>query len=152
MPQYSFYCTPCNLQFKRRLPPSSSPAYKCPSCSKEAAHQLEGFGFGFAPTSGTAKANSGVSKDDYPTADNIVGRSAEARWSVLHARNRTKSQIRDQGLALSRRDFVDNGQAVSEYQVLGKPQFEARKALEGAFKDKAQKDGIVTSILPEKKV
>ncbi len=152
MPQYSFYCSSCNLQFKRRMAVSADPAHKCPSCAKQATHQLEGFGFGFSASPGTAKANSGVSKDDYPTADNIVGRSAEARWNILHERNRAKGQIRDQGLALSRRDFVDNGQAVSEYHVLGKSQFAARKALEGTFKDKAQKDGIVTSILPEKKV
>lgn len=120
------------------------PTCLCPSCKKAAPRQWEGqgFGFGFEETAGTTVGNSGVTKHDYPTADNIVGRSAEAQWGLIHARNEAKDKIRSQGVALSRRDQVENGQVVSEYMTLSQGTFDARKRLEGAFKVKAERDGI----------
>lgn len=154
MPQYTFYCKPCNLQFTKRLRMDSNQEYKCPSCKKMAPRKVQGFGFDFAPTEGTARANSGVSKHDYPTADNIVGRSAEERWQALDARNRAKKQLRDQtgAVALSRRDFTENGTPVTEYTSLGTPQFEARKKLEGRFRQTAEKVGLEqpSSNMPKK--
>lgn len=144
MPQYTFFCTVCSLQFKRRLPMGVNQTCTCPRCKKGAPRQWEGqgFGFGFKETPATAHANSGVAKHDYPTADNAVGRSAEAHWQVIHARNEAKAKIRDRGVALSRRDQVEQGRVVSEYTTLTQENFEARKHLEGAFKAKAERDGI----------
>lgn len=144
MPQYSFFCAGCNLQFKRGLKIGTHPTHTCPSCNRGAQRQWEGqgFGFDFAATAGTALANSGVTKHDYPTADQIVGRSADAQWQVLHARNAAKEKIRGGGVALARRDAVTNGQAVTEYTTLGQGAFDARKRLEGRFRSKAEADGI----------
>jgi putative FmdB family regulatory protein len=144
MPQYVFFCTRCTLQFKRRLAMGVHPTHLCPECRGVAPRQWEGqgFGFEFEATPGTAQANSGVSKHDYPTADQAVGRSAEAQWGIIHARNAAKSKIRDNGVGLSRRDQVENGQVVSEYAALPKGTYDARKKLEGVFKTKAERDGI----------
>jgi len=57
----------------------------------------QGFGFDFAASVSSAPANTGVSKDDYPTADQIVGTHAEARWAVYNAREKVKQQVREVG-------------------------------------------------------
>lgn len=144
MPQYTFFCSRCSLQFKRRLTMGVHPTHLCPECRGAAQRQWEGqgFGFDFQAGSGTAQANSGVSKHDYPSADNVVGRSADAQWEVIHARNAAKERIRGHGVGLSRRDQVENGRAVSEYTALPQQTFDARKKLEGVFKAKAERDGI----------
>lgn len=156
MPQYSFFCKGCSLQFKRRLSVGSHPTHTCPSCDKGAPRQWEGqgFGFEFAQTAATAQANSGVTKHDYPTADQVVGRSADAQWQLIHSRNAAKDKIRDRGVALARRDAVTNGQAVTEYTTLNQGSFDARKRLEGRFKTKAAADGIEapSKSMPAKKV
>lgn len=155
MPQYTFYCETCNLQFKKKLPMGEHSQYKCPTCKAPADRSLQGFGFDFSPTSGTAQANSGVSKHDYPTADNIVGRSADDRWKVVFERNKAKKKLRETtgAVALSRRDISEGGKQVSEYTSLGQTQFEARKQLEGDFKKTAQKIGIEqpSQAMPKKK-
>lgn len=119
-------------------------SHKCPSCKGESPRKWDGqaLSHSFAASAGTAKANSGVSQHDYPTADNIVGRSAEMRWSEQHRRNDAKSQIRDKGVALARKDSVEAGQRVSEYHALDQPKFEARKKLEGKFRTEAKKRGL----------
>lgn len=144
MPQYTFFCPGCRLEFKRRLAMGVHPTHLCPECKKAVPRQWEGqgFGFEFEQTAATARANSGVTKHDYPTADNVVGRSAEAQWEIIHARNVAKEKIRGQGAALSRRDQVDNGKVVTEYTTLSQGGLDARKKLEGVFKAKAQRDGI----------
>lgn len=144
MPQYTFFCGACRLEFKRRLPMGIHPTCVCPICNKGAPRQWEGqgFGFGFQETAATAKGNSGVSKHDYPTADNIVGRSAEAQWQVIHERNTAKGRIRERGVGLARRDHVENGRVVTDYTALSKGGYDARKRLEGTFKEKAARDGI----------
>lgn len=149
MPQYSFFCTTCSLQFKRRLKIGPHPTHTCPSCNRGAQRQWEGqgFGFGFAETAATDRGNSGVTKHDYPTADQIVGRSADAQWQIIHARNAAKEKIRNHGVALARRDAVANGQAVTEYTTMNQGAFDARKRLEGRFKSKAVVDGIEPSSL-----
>jgi len=120
------------------------PTCLCPGCKNAAHRQWEGqgFGFGFEQTAGTAVGNSGVTKHDYPTADNLIGRSAEAQWGVIHARNAAKDKIRSHGVGLSRRDQMEDGRVVSEYVSLSQGTFDARKRLEGAFKAKAERDGI----------
>lgn len=144
MPQYTFLCGRCSLQFKRRLSMGVHATHLCPECKGVAPRQWEGqgFGFEFQDGAGTAVGNSGVTKHDYPTADGIVGRSAEAQWGLIHARNAAKDRIRGQGVGLSRRDQIENGQVVSEYTALPQGTFDARKKLEGVFRTKAQRDGI----------
>jgi hypothetical protein len=117
---------------------------QCPSCKKGAPREWEGqgFGFGFCETAATARANSGVAKHDYPTADNVVGRSAEAQWHIIHERNAAKDKIRGLGVGLARRDQVEQGQVVTEYTTLSQGSFAARKKLEVTFKEKAVRDGI----------
>lgn len=148
MPQYTFYCDNCNLQFKRRLKMDDHQTSKCASCKGEARRILEGFGFDFAATEATAQANSGVSKHDYPTADNIVGRSAEAKWAQIHARNAAKNKFRSEtgAVALARKDIQEEGGRVTEYTALNQSKFDARKSQETRFKEKAAKDGIVTQV------
>lgn len=144
MPQYTFLCGPCSFQFKRKLAMGIHPTFQCPLCKKGALRKWEGqgFGFGFQETTATAKGNSGVSKHDYPTADNIVGRSADAQWSIIHERNAAKDKIRGQGMGLARRDHVEDSRVVTEYTTLSEGGFAARKRLEGTFKAKAARDGI----------
>ena len=152
MPQYTFYCQSCNLQFKCRLKMGDHKIHKCASCKGEAKRVLQGFGFDFAQTAATKQANSGVTKHDYPTADNIVGRSAEEKWDQIYARNVAKDKFRQEtgAVALSRKDTVESGQIVTEYKPLHQTQFDARKKQEVQFKEKARKDGIQTQSIPEK--
>lgn len=149
MPQYTFFCTGCSLQFKRRLAMGAHPTHLCPECRSAAQRQWEGqgFGFEFQAGAGTAQANSGVAKHDYPTADNAVGRSAEAQWAIIHARNEAKDKIRDRGIGLSRRDQIVKGEVVSEYTALPQQTYDARKKLEGVFKAKAERDGIESPLV-----
>jgi putative FmdB family regulatory protein len=144
MPQYTFRCGSCNLQFKRKLAMGVHPTCQCPICKKGAPREWEGqgFGFGFQENAATAKGNSGVAKHDYPTADNIVGRSAEAQWNIIHERNAAKDKIRGQGVGLARRDHAEKNRVVTEYTTLSQGGFAARKRLEGTFKAKAARDGI----------
>jgi hypothetical protein len=53
--------------------------------------------FGFADSPNNAPANSGVHKEDYPTADHLIGKDAEKRWGTLHERERVKAAARQQG-------------------------------------------------------
>lgn len=84
------------------------------------------FGFGFA-TGGTAPANSGVHDQDYPSADKIVGRSADTRWATYRERDNIKRQVREIGgsPALERVD----GEGYTEYTAMGQPKREARAKL-----------------------
>lgn len=144
MPQYTFFCKLCALQFKRRLSMGDHEAHACPECSNDAERKWDGqpLSHNFAPGAGTARANSGVSQHDYPTADNIVGRSAEMRWAEQHHRNSAKAKVRGQGVALARKDISEGGQMVSEYTAMDKSRFDARKKLEGKFKTEAKKRGL----------
>lgn len=144
MPQYMFFCTPCNLVFKRRLSMGEHSEHACPACKKSAPRKWDGqpLSHSFSATPGTAVSNSGVSQHDYPTADNIVGRSAEARWAKQWERNSIKNKVRDKGVALARRDLVEDGKVVSEYTALGQPQFDARKKLESRFRAEGKKRGF----------
>lgn len=155
MPQYTFYCESCNLEFKKKLQMGAHPNHKCPSCRGDSERVLENFGFDFSPSAGTPNANTGVAKNDYPTADHIVGQSAEARWEIMDARNKAKKKLREQSgaVALSRKDLVEGGKKVSEYTALGQTQFEARKHLESDFKRTATKIGIEqpSAGMPKKK-
>lgn len=99
MPKYLFECQECKVQFERRLKIGPHPQYKCPSCKEPAPRVFDGEGlsFAFRTESGTAAANSGVHKDDYPTADQAVGRSASDRWEMISKRDQVKNEARKLG-------------------------------------------------------
>lgn len=150
MPSYTFKCTPCSLVFQRRLASGSNLEHKCPSCSEAAPRHWEGQNIthSFGYSAGTAKANSGVAEHDYPTAENIAGRSSEMRWARIHARNKVKEGLGTK--AVARIDSVENGNAVSEYRPLTSEGFKARKALENATRERINQHGLITPRLPDK--
>ena len=96
MPKYTFECQRCTLRFSRMLKMDEHPTFECPTCKDEAPRLFEGFGFGFAPGGG-ADANSGVHDHDYPSADKVVGRSAEQRWGEYRERDKVKKKAREMG-------------------------------------------------------
>lgn len=96
MPKYAFHCQLCETRFERTLKMGEHPTHECPGCKEEAPRLFTGFGFGFAAGNG-ATANSGVHDHDYPSADKVVGRSAEERWSMYREREKVKKKVRDQG-------------------------------------------------------
>ncbi len=96
MPKYVFECPQCDVRFERNLKVDEHPTYECPSCHDQAPLVIEGFDFAFASGSGSP-ANSGVHNQDYPTADQAVGRSAADRWAMLRARDKVKQQARQMG-------------------------------------------------------
>jgi putative FmdB family regulatory protein len=111
MPRYEFECPQCALKFDRNLKLGEHPQHECPSCHDPAPLVIAGFGFSFAEGTGAA-ANSGVHGQDYPTADQAVGRSASKRWDHIQAREKVKKEARAQGgtPALIRhtgKDFID---------------------------------------------
>lgn len=129
MPKYAFECAACGTQFDRTLKMGDHPTHPCPSCSDEATRVWmgQGFGFGFAASPTAAPANTGVSKNDYPTSDQIVGSHSEARWERYNEREKVKSKVREVSGArpLVRRmgsDFI-------EYQAGGQGVVSGRKKL-----------------------
>jgi putative FmdB family regulatory protein len=126
MPKYTFECVNCSTRFTKTLKTGVHPTHGCPECGEEAPRLFDGqsFGFDFAAGNG-APGNSGVSKQDYPTADQAVGRDAEGRWAEIDARNRVKDQVREHGghRALIRR----NGTGFVEYEAGGEPVLERRR-------------------------
>jgi putative FmdB family regulatory protein len=96
VPKYTFECQECSVRFERNLKIAVHSEHECPSCHDPAPLVVEGFGFSFAEGSGAA-ANSGVHSQDYPTADQAVGRSAEKRWAHIRERDLVKQEARKQG-------------------------------------------------------
>ena len=116
------------------------PQHKCPSCKEPAPRVFDGEGvnFAFRTESGTAAANSGVHKDDYPTADQAVGRSASDRWDQINKRDQVKNEARRQGgtHALIRSgtdDYID-------YEPMTQIGRDARRALTRAAMAAARKE------------
>lgn len=128
MPRYTFECQLCSTRFDRTLKMGDHPTHPCPACKDEAPRLFDksAFGFGFS-TGGGAPANSGVHDQDYPSADKIVGRSADARWATYRERDKVKKQVREVGAspALERID----GDGYTEYTAMGQPQRDARAKL-----------------------
>lgn len=140
MPKYSFECPVCQLRFERSLRMGEHSTHKCPSCEDPAPRVFagEGLSFAFRTESGTAAANSGVHKDDYPTADQAVGRSATERWETLNKRDHVKNEARKQGgtHALIRSgtdDYID-------YEPMSDPGRKARRELAHAALKAARED------------
>jgi len=129
MPQYVFECQneDCNCRFDRVLKMGDHPTHICPSCGEPAPRCLigEGFNFGFK-VQDEQQGNSGVHKEDYPTADHAVGRSAESRWANYSERKKVKDTVRKHGEnhALIRQDT----DTYSEYQTMSNAGLDDRKA------------------------
>jgi hypothetical protein len=123
MPKFTFECK-CGLSFTRVLPLGNHKTYLCPSCKEEAPRVLESFGFNFAE-GGKAPGNSGVSKHDYPSADQVVGSDADKRWGIYNEREKVKKQVRQVGghRALVRK----NGSEYIEYSAGNQGLVEDRK-------------------------
>lgn len=96
MPKYAFECQVCSTRFERTLKMGEHPTYECPSCKEEAPRLFTDFGFAFGAGKGPP-ANSGVHDHDYPSADKIVGRSAEERWAEYREREKVKKKVREAG-------------------------------------------------------
>jgi putative FmdB family regulatory protein len=129
MPKYNFECQECdNLSFERTLKMGEHPTHPCPSCGGDAPRSFSGGSFGFAfQGGGTALANSGVHDHDYPSADKLVGRSAQDRWQTYVNRNEVKKKVRKTGGAepLMRAD----GDGYTDYMVMPNSQVKARGKL-----------------------
>ena len=96
MPRYSFECDACALRFERVLKMGDNPTHDCPQCKQEVPRLWEGFGFGFEASPGAPTGNTGVHGQDYPTADQAVGRSAADRWTQYESRKKVKDEVRKQ--------------------------------------------------------
>lgn len=130
MPKYSFSCQnpECGLSFDRMLKMAEHLTHVCPSCQETAPRVFDGQGFAFAFQTPPAKeGNSGVHKDDHPTADHAVGRSATRRWALYRERAKVKDAAREGG-GTHKLARVD-GPGYTEYETLTAPRAEARKAL-----------------------
>lgn len=97
-----------------------------------APRQYEGFGFSFAP-GGSAPANSGVSKHDYPTADQAVGTSADKRWEEYRAREIVKDKVRKVGG--NRALIRENGQDYIQYEAGNQQTIETRKKVSSELRE-----------------
>jgi len=128
MPKFTFSCIECQVRFERNLKMGEHSTHTCPSCKGQAPRLWDGqgFGFDFATTPGTAQANSGVTKHDYPTADVAVGMSAEARWQEIQDREQVKRKVRQGGKTngLIRKHAPDN--TYVEYEAMTPERKEAR--------------------------
>ena len=120
MPQYVFECQHegCNLRFEKSLKMGDYTTYECPNCRDQAPRIVEGFAFGFKDTPGAPPGNTGVHKEDYPTADHIVGKDADKRWAQHKERDAVKNQVRQVSTthALTRRTAKDGSYV--EYEGL----------------------------------
>lgn len=130
MPKYTFECAGCQTEFTRMLKMGEHPTHPCGICGLAAPRQWMGQGFGhsFAVPSSAAPANTGVTKNDYPTADHIVGTQAEARWNTYHERARVKEKVREVSgtQTLMRR----HGEGFVEYEAGTKDLIDRRKQLQ----------------------
>ena len=101
MPKYVFACQNegCHLRFERTLKMGEHPDHPCPSCQDTAPRVLdqEGFAFAFKQAEKPVIGNTGVHKDDFPTADRVVGKDAEKRWESYEGQRKVKEQARAQG-------------------------------------------------------
>lgn len=131
MPKYVFECQTegCSLRFERNLKIGNPVDHPCPECAAAAPRVLEGEGFAFAFAAKAAApiGNTGVHKDDYPTADHLVGKDSETRWESYERQKKVKDEARQMGgtHALHRhqgKDYID-------YTPMSEPHRNARRNL-----------------------
>lgn len=94
MPKYQFACQVCSTEFERTLRMETHPTHECPTCKEQAPRLFTGFAHAFAEGNGSP-GNSGVHDFDNPSADKIVGRSAEERWDIFREREKIKKKVRE---------------------------------------------------------
>lgn len=142
MPKYVFDCQTegCNLRFERILKMGEHPHHTCPNCSESAPRVLEaeGFAFAFAQPANASPGNTGVHKDDFPTADRLVGKDAEQRWAAYNEQAKVKNQARAAGNthALIRHQ----GKNYIDYEPMTDKGLDARKKLAKRAMDLVRKD------------
>jgi putative FmdB family regulatory protein len=128
VPKYTFECQTegCGLRFERTLKVGEHPAHECPACHEDAPQVIEGFAFAFKVGEGQ-EGNSGVHKEDYPTADQAVGRDAERKWETMGERSKVKAKVREVGKtgALIRKD----GETYTDYEAMTPAKQAAHKHL-----------------------
>lgn len=132
MPRYTFQC-PCGFRHSRTLPIGDYPTTSCPKCQQAATRVLDTFGFRFKASKTAAPANTGVAKDDFPTADTAVGRDADARWAEHEAREFVKNRVREVG---GHRAIVRETHAgYIEYKAAGEPLLKTRRKINNELKE-----------------
>lgn len=99
MPRYTFECQgeECHLRFERTLKMGEHLAHECPNCHDQAPIVVSEFSFDFKESAAAPQGNTGVHKDDYPTADHAVGKSADKRWDLYRAKEVVKTEARKAG-------------------------------------------------------
>jgi len=140
MPKYAFECPDCDLQFTRALKMGEHPDHPCPNCGVSAARQFNGNGFGFDFAEGETPGNTGVSKQDHPTADQAVGSSADKRWAEYAERDKVKKKVREAtGHHAIRRAHGPGNQHI-EYQEGGQGIVDGRKKIAGEVNTRLLKE------------
>jgi putative FmdB family regulatory protein len=127
MPKYVFECQSesCNLRFERNLSMGDHKSHPCPSCKEAAPQIVEGFAFAFEKNPSAAIGNTGVHKDDYPTADQLVGRDADFKWSRYDEQFKVKEKLREEsGVKTLSRAHTENS---ITYQTLPDSRLKDRK-------------------------
>lgn len=141
MPKYTFVCDSCVIEFSRTLKMGEHANHPCPSCTEEANRVWENnsISFGFKDSPNAAPANTGVHKEDYPTADHIIGKDAERRWGVIHEREKVKAAARQKGgtHALIRHTGKDD--SYIDYEPMSQTGVSARRQLARATIEAARK-------------
>lgn len=135
MPRYAFICDVCVLEFNRILKMGEHPTYPCPSCSEPAARVFEsnGISFGFKEAPNATPANTGVHKEDYPTADHLIGKDADKRWGMIHEREKVKQEARTK--AGTHALIRHNGGDHLDYEPMTETGLNARRRLAKATLD-----------------
>lgn len=134
MPRYDFECqnTECGLRFDLVLKMGEHLFHECPACHEQAPRVLAGqvFAFDFKPGTMTKETNTGVHRDDYPTADRAVGKDAEVRWKYYEDRAQVKKAVRAGGgtYKLGRADVGVPGEGFTEYEALTPEKAQERRA------------------------
>ena len=138
MPKFTFDCE-CGTRFTRTLKQGVHPFYECPKCAGEAPRLWDGQGFSHSFARGEGSpGNTGVGRYDNPSADEVVGFSADQRWGEINEREKVKKQVREMGgtRALMRRNGKEKGQDFIEYTAGNENLIEARKVLVKAAEEK----------------
>jgi hypothetical protein len=113
--------------------------HACPKCKDQVPRFWDGQGFSFDfSEGGKSPANSGVTKHDYPTADQAVGRSADKRWAEYREREKVKEEVRKKGgtRALNRTDSpeIDGNRSYIQYTAIGEEALNSRREVVSKLK------------------
>lgn len=125
MPKYKFECVGCNIQFTRILKMGEHLTHACPECKDDVPRVWEGFSHQFGEPRTSPMGNTGVHKEDYPTADHAVGRDAAIQHEIYEERQKVKRKARAESgtHALIRME----GEDAIDYIPMNASQREARR-------------------------